>query len=135
MIIERLYEGKEIPEGTSKKRVMQVKLVLLNRFNEKLRTPYIWAAACYVAVVAGERGGRRRVQQRQKLYAMLKKCYDYLGEEMFELPKGWELENLYFGFDAIPKLAQRTGISPSNIILMGALKSGMFERINNETVS
>ena len=99
-LLDRLYMGEEIPNGTDHSRVKQMEQVLRDRLTKKLQQRYTWLATCTVAVQAGEWGGRRRVAQRQKLMSLINKCRKYRGIETIVPDNGWAYIGLRFGYGA-----------------------------------
>ena len=79
MIIERLYQGKGIPEGTRPDRIRQVQKVLETRLKNKMHQQYNWFAVATKAVEAGHWGGARRIRARRKLADMIDECRVFLG--------------------------------------------------------
>jgi len=120
-LIQKLYEGKEIPSNAKSEKVAQVRCVLMERLVEKLQQIYVWNAVAYAAVMAGYWGGKRKENQRIKLYAMICKCDHFLGMKVVELPTGWERQGLYFGFGAMQEFAQHTGLSTTEVLYAGFL--------------
>jgi hypothetical protein len=112
-----LYEGKEIPEGASIDTVEELHMRLSGRLIRKLITPYTWLAVAYVAVVAGDWGGRRRMKARRKLFGMINKCETFLKWEPIKMRDGWENQNLIFGFGACQKISRFTGDSLEQVVL------------------
>jgi len=100
MIIERLYQGKGIPEGTRPDRIRQVQKVLETRLKNKMHQQYNWFAVATKAVEAGHWGGVRRIRARRKLADMIDECRVFLGKRPVERPKGWENYGLRFGYGA-----------------------------------
>lgn len=123
-LVEGIYQGRGIPAGTKKERVLQVHNALVERLLEKLNRRYLWLAACTVAVEAGYHGARRRIRQRQRLLAAVNECRRYLGEEPLTLPKGWEEANLYYGYSALHNFRQQTGLSLTEVVNLSFALSG-----------
>ena len=114
MLIERLYQGQGIPEGTKPVRVRQVMVTLLERLAKELnREPYLWAAVCTVAVEAGRWKGERLRKRRLKLQSLIQECASFLGEAdpTAHFPKGWESFQLYYGYGAAESYYRDRGLS------------------------
>ena len=111
-----LYAGQGIPSNASETHVQEVLAELTTNLLKKLDTEYKWLAACTVAVNGGMWGGDRRVASRRKLLSLINECRSHLGMKAWELAKGWERHNLYYGYGAISKYSNRTGLSTDQII-------------------
>ena len=111
MLLERLYQGLDIPNNTKTEHVLSLHDHLVGKLKEAMEKRHIWLAACTLAVNAGMWKGRRLRRQRQKLLCMINKCRSYLRLPYMTFHDGWESEGIYDGYGAIQAWRSRTGQS------------------------
>ncbi len=111
-----LYEGKGIPAQASDAHVYEAMQDLFRLLIEKLNDEYRWMAACFVAVMAGQWGGDRRVKARLKLLKLVNECRVHLKMAELHPPDGWQNQNLYYGFGAIHAYAAESGQSIEQVL-------------------
>ena len=59
MLLERLYQGLDIPNNTKTEHVLSLHDHLVGKLKEAMEKRHIWLAACTLAVNAGMWKGRR----------------------------------------------------------------------------
>lgn len=119
-----LYEGKGIPAQASDAHVHEAMNDLFRTLMDKLNEEYRWMASCFVAVMAGQWGGDRRVKARLKLMRLINECRAHLQLSPFDPPEGWQHQNLYYGFGAIQAYAARSGKSIEQLIFEQFMTEG-----------
>ena len=111
-----LYAGEGIPSAATPAQVESVMFELFELLQEKLREEYRWLASCYVAVMAGNYGGQRRVKARRKLLGLINECRTRLQLSAIVPPSGWEQVGLYYGFGAVHAYASDKDESIEQVI-------------------
>ncbi len=129
MLIERLYQGLEIPQGTDAQRVVHLHSHLVVRLVEAMKKRHVWLAACTVAVNAGVWKGRRLRRQRLKLLTMINKTRAFLGLPYIALHDGWENVGIYDGYGAIDNWRKETGESVNMAFAYAAAIEGNTPRV------
>ena len=128
MLIEKLYRGEEIPEGTKRLKVAQLHNHIFERLKEEMEKKHVWLAVCTAAVDVGMRKVMRFRKRRRKLLGMLNKCRVYLGVQEIVLPDNWEEEGIYDGYGAVSKWREETGGSLHLALATAAVLEGDLPR-------
>lgn len=121
-LLERLYQGGNIPAATKPEKVRQLRTHLQTKLGEELGKEYVWLAACTVAVEAGTWGGERRRKRREKLMRMINMCNEWLQEPIMLLTKPVD-HNLYYGYSAMHKWRKDNNTNLETAVVAGWLNS------------
>ena len=107
-LIDRMYQGQELPASTKPEKVRQIHDFFAVRLSEEMQKRHIWLAACTVAVNAGMWRGNRFRKRRRKLLELINKCRTFLDLPTFEFERGWENANIIDGYGAHSLWQQRS---------------------------
>lgn len=115
MLMENLYQGKGVPEGTKPEVVRQLLSHLVEKMADEMCKEHIWLTIIPTAVLAGLWRGNRLARRRVKLAGIINECLMYIGAEPIEWPEGYEKKGLYYDWWAIEKYCRVRNVDVRDI--------------------